>query len=152
MEALIAYNNILLLSVHMEFRRGLYETINWNQRMIGILGTRGVGKTTLLLQKQRELGGAGRTTLYVSLDHPYFFNNSLFDLANEFYLNGGRYLLIDEVHKYGTWSRELKTIYDGFPKLKVVFTSSSALDVFRGEADLSRRVFSYELPGMSFRE
>lgn len=152
MEALVAYNDILLLSVQVDFKRGLYDAINWKQRMIGIRGTRGVGKTTLLLQKQRELGGVGLTSLYVSLDHPYFYKNSLFDLANEFYLNGGKYLLIDEVHKYGNWSNELKTIYDGFPKLKVVFTSSSALDVFRGEADLSRRVITYELPGMSFRE
>jgi len=91
-------------------------------------------------------------SLYVSADHPYFYNRTLFELADDFYKLGGRFLFIDEVHKYALWSRELKVIYDSLPEMKVVFSSSSALDIYRGESDLSRRVFAYHLPGMSFRE
>ena len=91
-------------------------------------------------------------SLYVSMDHPYFYNRTLFDFTDEFYKFGGCFLFVDEVHKYALWSRELKVLYDAFPELKVVFSSSSALDIYRGESDLSRRVFTYHLPGMSFRE
>lgn len=90
--------------------------------------------------------------LYVTTDHPWFYNHTLLELAGEFHAYGGKHLFIDEVHKYANWSRELKNIYDGYPDLKLVFTASSALDVYRGESDLSRRVLTYELPGMSFRE
>jgi len=85
------------------------------------------------------------------MDHPYFYNRTLFDFKDEFYKLGGRFLFVDEVHKYALWSRELKVLYDAFPELRVVF-SSSALDIYRGESDLSRRDFAYHLPGMSFRE
>ncbi|MCC5907954.1 MAG: AAA family ATPase [Balneolaceae bacterium] len=90
--------------------------------------------------------------LYLTADHHWFYNHSLFETAEEFYLHGGRNLFIDEVHKYPNWSRELKNMYDGFPDLKIVFSASSALDIQKGEADLSRRVITYKLPGMSFRE
>ncbi|MEO5649187.1 MAG: AAA family ATPase, partial [Ginsengibacter sp.] len=119
---------------------------------IAIKGARGVGKTTLMLQKQKFGLEENAHSLYVSMDHPYFYNRTLFDLADEFYKLGGRFLFIDEVHKYALWSRELKVIYDALPEMKVVFSSSSALDIYSGESDLSRRVFSYHLPGMSFRE
>src|SRR5690606_1505676 len=82
----------------------------------------------------------------------YFYNHSLLDTATAWYQQGGRILLIDEVHKYARWSRELKNIYDGLPEMQVIFSASSALDIFRGEADLSRRVIHYNLPGLSFRE
>lgn len=122
------------------------------EKMVGIKGLRGVGKTTLLLQylkyKWKDVG----TGLYVTADHPYFYRNSLFELAGDWERLGGTLLLIDEVHKYAHWSRELKLIYDGFPKLRVIFTSSPALDLYRGESDLSRRVVSLTLPGLSFRE
>jgi len=152
MDALIYYNDILLKQVNSAFVRSLYEKIDWNQRMIVISGARGAGKTTLLLQRQKRQNKSGINSLYVSLDHPYFFSNSLFDLADQYYKVGGRLLLIDEVHKYANWSKELKIIYDAFPNMKIVFTASSALDIYRGEADLSRRVISYKLSGMSFRE
>src|SRR5690606_19817752 len=120
--------------------------------MIGIKGLRGVGKTTLLLQYLRYKWKNPETSLYITADHPYFYQNSLFETAGEWERSGGALLLIDEIHKYANWSRELKLIYDGFPRLKIIFTSSSALDLYRGESDLSRRLISLILPGLSFRE
>jgi predicted AAA+ superfamily ATPase len=121
--------------------------------MIAIKGPRGSGKTTLMLQRIKfGLNTNSNEALYLTADHYWFYTNNLVETANEFYQNGGRFLFIDEVHKYPNWSRELKNIYDSYPDLKVVFSSSSALDIYRGESDLSRRVITYELPGMSFRE
>ncbi|WP_250161314.1 ATP-binding protein [Algoriphagus algorifonticola] len=120
--------------------------------MIAITGARGVGKTTLMLQHQVLGLEKESRSLYVSLDHPYFFDHSLLSLAEQFYKEGGRFLFIDEVHKFPNWSRELKMIYDLFPTLKTVFSASSALEIFKGESDLSRRVMIYHLHGLSFRE
>ena len=129
------------------------DEINWNSRLIGIRGARGVGKTTMLLQHIKETHGTNPTVaLYASLDHLYFSRHSLLDLAEEFYKQGGQCLYLDEVHKYEGWSREIKNIYDGFPELKVVFTGSSLLNILNAEADLSRRCVSYDLQGLSFRE
>lgn len=152
MDRLYYYNDILADRISLNFKRSLFDTIDWDQKMIAIKGARGVGKTTLMLQRQKFGLDKNAHSLYVSMDHPYFYNRTLFDLADEFYKLGGRFLFIDEVHKYALWSRELKVIYDGLPEMKVVFSSSSALDIYRGESDLSRRVFTYHLPGMSFRE
>ncbi len=139
-----------VLGVNSSFKRYLYEKINWNDRFIGIVGARGVGKTTLLLQRLKGLND--RDALFVSLDSLYFSENKLIDFAESFYREGGRYLFLDEVHKYPNWSQELKNIYDFLPELKVVFTSSSALEIYKGQFDLSRRVISYVLQGLSFRE
>lgn len=153
MDALHSYHYNMLKNVKLEFVREHYNQINWEQRMVAIKGPRGAGKTTLMLQHLTKQHGAGsEQALYVTADFPWFYTHSLFETADEFYKNGGRYLYIDEVHKYPNWSRELKNIYDGFPDLKVVFSSSSALEIYRGESDLSRRVLTYELPGLSFRE
>jgi predicted AAA+ superfamily ATPase len=122
------------------------------EKLLGIKGLRGVGKTTLLLQYIQSPSIQSKKSLYVTADHPYFYKSSLFDLATLFYAYSGELLVIDEVHKYSNWSRELKLIYDGFPKLKVIFTSSSALDLYRGESDLSRRLVTQNLEGLSFRE
>jgi predicted AAA+ superfamily ATPase len=150
LDRLFAFQANVLKPVNRTFTRFLFDDIRWKQRMLGIRGLRGTGKTTMLLQylkyNLREQG------LYVSADHPWFYDNPLFDLAEVYDKEGGRTLLIDEIHKYPNWSRELKNIYDGYPSLQVIFTASSALDLQRGEADLSRRVISYELPGLSFRE
>ena len=150
MENLLRKSRQKIQSISLAFKRYLYDTINFNNRQICILGSRGTGKTTLLLQIaaiQKH-----KSTLYVALDDLFFTENSLYLLAENFEKNGGERLLLDEVHKYPNWSRELKLIYDDFPRLQVIFTSSSILDVYRGESDLSRRVITYTLKIMSFRE
>ena len=153
MEELWNYHDNLIKNTSLLHYRYLYNRMDWSVRMLGIKGPRGTGKTTMMLQHVKHNFEPGDTqALYVTLEHPYFFTNSLYQFAGEFYLNGGRHLYIDEVHKYENWSRELKVIYDGFPDLKIVFSASSALDIFRGEADLSRRAAVHELQGLSFRE
>lgn len=132
------------------FLRYMHHRINWNNRMIAILGERGVGKTTLILQKIKQDGTDH--TLYFGADNVYFAQHSLFDTANEFYRKGGQRLYIDEIHKYPSWSTELKMIYDYCPQLQIVITGSSILDLYKGIADLSRRVITYILAGLSFRE
>jgi len=141
----------LLQSTTTDFKRYLYDKVSWESRMVGIIGARGVGKTTMILQHIKEHLNR-KKTLYVSADDMYFGENRLFDLADDFYKNAGEYLFIDEIHKYTDWSRELKNIYDSFPALKVVFTGSSVLDILKGSADLSRRAIIYKLQGLSFRE
>jgi len=150
MEELIDFQSQLLQNLSRK-ERYLIKVVDWSDRMIAIKGTRGSGKTTLLLQKLRELS-SDVNVLYATLDHLYFLENNLLTLAKTFVLNGGTHLFLDEVHKYPNWSRELKLIYDQFPKLKVVFTSSSLLELFKGESDLSRRVVAYTLKELSFRE
>lgn len=153
MEILVSNFHNLLNQVSDQFFRFLYSGIDWNERMIAIKGPRGSGKTTLMLQRIKfGIQSTGKGVLYFSADHYWFYTHNLVETTLDFYQNGGRYLFIDEVHKYPNWSRELKNIYDSFPDLKVVFSSSSALDIYRGESDLSRRVITYELPGLSFRE
>jgi predicted AAA+ superfamily ATPase len=130
------------------------EQIKWldqPDRLIGIKGSRGVGKTTLLLQ-YAKLRLQSKPFLYVSLDNLYFSENRLFDLADDFSKNGGKYFLIDEVHRYPDWSVELKNIYDSLPDLKIIYTGSSLLHLIKGRADLSRRSITYTLPGLSLRE
>jgi len=135
------------------FVRYLYSKIRWNNRLIAITGARGTGKTTLLLQYiKNNFGNDPKDVLYVSLDNIWFTGNRLFDLANNFQKMGGKYLFIDEVHKYENWSQEIKNIYDSFPDLQVVFTGSSMLEIYKGNADLSRRSIHYTLNGLSFRE
>lgn len=134
-----------------DFIRYKYGEVNWDSRMLGLVGPRGVGKTTMFLQyiKQNlEL----KDTLYVSADNMYFANNSLVDLVDRFSKQGGRYLFVDEIHKYLNWSRELKQIFDSYPDMHVLFTGSSILDIYKGTADLSRRAPIYEMQGLSFRE
>jgi len=141
----------LLQNTTTNFKRYLYDNVSWESRMIGIIGARGVGKTTMILQHIKEKLDS-KKALYVSADDMYFGENKLIDLAEDFYKNAGEYLFIDEVHKYADWSRELKNIYDSFPTLKIVFTGSSVLDILKGSADLSRRAIIYKLQGLSFRE
>lgn len=141
----------LLQNTTTDFKRYLYERVSWDSRMIGIIGARGVGKTTMILQYVKQNLNS-KKALYVSADDMYLSENKLIDLADEFYKNAGEYLFIDEIHKYANWSRELKNIYDSFPALKVVFTGSSVLDILKGSADLSRRAVIYKLHGLSFRE
>lgn len=135
------------------FVRSIMNDINWNSRLIGIKGVRGIGKTTLLLQYIKlNLSHELENTLYVSLDNIWFSNHSLIELVDYFVKRGGKYLFLDEVHKYPNWSQELKNIYDDFPLLKVVFTGSSLLEILNARADLSRRARIYLMQGLSFRE
>ena len=143
--------NIMLSDTPVGFHRYMYDKIDWSDRLIGLKGPRGVGKTTLLLQRAKEFLDRN-TTLLVNADDLYFTSHTLVDLADDFVRLGGKVLMIDEVHKYKEWSRELKLIYDYHKDLKVVFTGSSILDIEEGEADLSRRVVPYEMQGLSFRE
>lgn len=141
-----------LMYTRTNFVRSLMDTIHWDARLIGICGARGVGKTTLLLQHIKLALPTDERTLYVSLDNIWFAEHQIYDLTDTFVKRGGRYLFLDEVHKYPNWAQELKNIYDDFPELKVVFTGSSLLEILNGKADLSRRAIIYKMQGFSFRE
>ncbi len=148
---LFAYMEELLRYTPMEFVRYMAGRIDWSVRMVGVVGPRGVGKSTMLLQHLKTHREDGMR-LYVSADHSYFSNHGLAELADDFVKEGGTHLYIDEVHKYRNWSRELKQIYDVHPDLHVFFSGSSVLDITKGEADLSRRALMYSMQGLSFRE
>ena len=152
MEQLIDYYRNVLLKKETIYNRYLETEINWDNRLIAIRGARGAGKTSILLKRIRENYLYDESCLYASLDHPFFAENKLFDTAGTFFRKGGKILFLDEVHKYPNWSTELKNIYDAYSELKVVFTSSSVLDLMKGNADLSRRMVIYDLFGLSFRE
>ncbi len=153
MEQLQAQHIRLLSHLTAEYERSIKSKINWNSRLIGIRGARGVGKTTMLLQHIKQTFGINpQIALYASMDHIYFTRHSLLEFADNFHKQGGLCLCLDEVHKYPNWSREIKNIYDGFPDLQVIFTGSSLLNILNAEADLSRRCVSYDMQGLSFRE
>lgn len=153
--ALIAISEIseqLVGRVDMRFRRRIYGEIDWSQRLVGIKGSRGTGKTTLLLQRLRSLGLGSGEGLYISLDNVFLGNVDVPSLLDIYFKRGGKWLFLDEVHKYPGWSGLLKHLYDVYPDLKIVFTGSSIIDISRQEADLSRRTRMYVLHGLSFRE
>lgn len=152
MEKLLEKSNKSIQSLHFPHQRDVIGKINWEWHMNGIVGARGTGKTTLLLQKLAQYQKDGHEVLYVRLDDLYFADHGIYDLADIFRKNGGKYLYLDEVHKYSGWSRELKNIYDSIPELKVVFSGSSIIELTKQDADLSRRALMYEMTGLSFRE
>ena len=151
MESLFQYSNQLVTQVNETFERYAHSNINWQNRLIGLIGPRGVGKTTLILQYIKKNLEVSKT-LYVTTEDFYFATNTLIDLADRFVKYGGKNLFIDEIHKYPDWSRELKLIYDYHKDLKIVFTGSSVLDIKKGSSDLSRRAVVYTMQGLSFRE
>lgn len=151
MDELFQYSNQLLTKVNTGFVRYTYHQINWKNRMLGLIGPRGVGKTTLVLQYIKSNFNRNET-LYVTAEDFYFAKNRLVDLAASFVKLGGKYLFIDEIHKYPDWSKELKLIYDYHQELKIVFAGSSVLDIKKGSSDLSRRAVIYTMQGLSFRE
>lgn len=151
MDRLYEYMQRQLQAVDSSYLRYIYPSIKWENHMLGLVGPRGVGKTTLFLQHIKKYHTL-EDTLFVSADHMYFADHTLYDTAEALWKNGGRYFFIDEVHKYPAWSRELKAIYDTLPDLHVYFTGSSILDIEKGEADLSRRAPKYLMQGLSFRE
>ena len=151
MEKLQATFDKLLRETTSTFHRYMYDRIDWRARIVGLLGPRGVGKTTMVLQYIKE-NLPREQTLYVVAEDLYFSSHTLLDLAEAFARTGGKHLFIDEIHKYKGWSRELKLIYDYHSELQVFFTGSSVLDISKGVADLSRRVLTYEMQGLSYRE
>ena len=151
MESLFATSQLLISRVDTTYVRDKHNEIDWNSRLVAILGARGTGKTTMILQHIR-LHNATSQALYVMADDFYFTSHRLEELANKFMLLGGKYLYIDEIHKYKGWSTEIKNIYDKMPDLHVVYSGSSILDLEKGGADLSRRKLEYIMPGLSFRE
>lgn len=151
MDRLFEFQNLLLKRLSNKTRY-LLDKIDWSNRLIGIKGARGSGKTTLLLQYIKFKLPENSESLYVTLDDLYFLEHNLVYLAREFSQYGGTHLVLDEVHKYPNWSRELKLLYDQFPHLNIVFTSSSMLEIYKGESDLSRRAVTYHLKELSFRE
>lgn len=136
----------------LQFTRSAMDSIRWDARLIGIKGARGVGKTTLILQYIKKYLPLNESTLYVSLDNIWFAQNTLSSLTDYFVKHGGKFLFLDEVHKYPNWSQELKNIYDDYPEIKIVFTGSSLLEILNARADLSRRAIVYSLQGLSYRE
>lgn len=151
MERLQATFDKLLRETNSTFHRYMYNQIDWQARIVGLMGPRGVGKTTLILQYIKE-NLSRKETLYVVAEDLYFTQHTLVDLADAFTRIGGKHLFIDEIHKYKGWARELKLIYDYHAELQVVFTGSSVLDISQGVADLSRRVLTFEMQGLSYRE
>ena len=151
MQALYEQFYQLLELTPMNFFREKIDQINWDVRILGILGQKGVGKSTLILQHIKRQGNVDKS-LYIVADDIYFSAHTLLETARDFFARGGKYLYIDEIHKYQNWSREIKNIYDSLPLVHVVYSGSSMLDLKQGGADLSRRVIEYHLPVWSFRE
>lgn len=152
MEAFYRTHSYLVEHTHAPIRRGLMDEIDWSDRMIGIKGTRGVGKTTFLLQYAKEKFGTDRSCLYINMNNFYFSQYSLVDFAGEFVKKGGKVLLIDQVFKYQQWSKDLRECYDRYPELKIVFTGSSVMRLKEENEELSGIVKVYYLRGLSFRE
>ena len=152
MESLMGTFAARYARTNTSFVRGLEKQIEWDYPLIGIRGARGVGKTTLLLQHIKLHHKMDGAVLYASADNIWFNAHSIYELATQFAQKGGRYLFLDEVHKYPNWNQELKNIYDDLPELHVVFTGSSLLEILNLRSDLSRRAVVYEMQGFSFRE
>lgn len=153
MEAFFRTHIYLVEHTHAPVRRMLMDEINWDERMIGIKGTRGIGKTTFLLQYAKEKFDIhDRRCLYINMNNFYFQGRGIFDFAGDFYKNGGRVLLIDQVFKEPNWSKQLRECYDKYPQLKIVFTGSSVMRLKEENPELNGIVKSYNLRGFSFRE
>ncbi len=151
MERLYEFFDKKLKSIDTTFLRYKYYDIKWSGRFFAIVGPRGVGKSTMLLQ-YIKLNLNQADTIYVSADHIYFSEHKLIDFVDKFVKMGGRHIFIDEIHTYSNWSRELKQIYDSYDELQVIVSGSSILDIYKGLSDLSRRMPVYNMQGLSFRE
>lgn len=153
MESLYAKHRMLVSQVDMTIIRECINDISWNRQLVGIRGSRGVGKTTLMRQYIRQRYGVRPgEALYCVMDSMYFTNHTLLELGERFHSLGGRHLFLDEVHNYPTWSREIKELIDLYPDMKITFTGSSLIRILNADADLSRRVLAYNMRGLSFRE
>ena len=152
MESFYRTHRYLVEHTDAPIRRGLMDEIDWNHRLIGIKGTRGVGKTTFLLQYAKEKFGTDRSCLYLNMNNLYFAQHSLVDFAEKFVEEGGQVLLIDQMFKYGEWCHDLRECYKRFPSLKIIFTGSSVMRLKEENPELSDIVNVYYLRGLSFRE
>ena len=154
MESLVRRHLNRMQTVNLDFVRNIMDEIDWNERLLMIKGQKGVGKTTLMTQRIMQVFGPTNTTdvLYVSLDNIYFGTHRLLDFIEQFHAQGGKYLFLDEVHKYSGWSLEIKNAYDEFTDMHFVLSGSSLVNLSDGEADLSRRCITYTMLGLSFRE
>ena len=153
MESLFKKHKMLISQVSTDIVREMMYSVNWEKQLVAIRGSRGVGKTTLIRQYiKQKYGISAGEALYCVMDSMYFTNHTLLDLAERFHLMGGKHLFLDEVHRYPTWSREIKEIIDLYPNMKVTFTGPSLIQILNADADLSRRVLSYTMEGLSFRE
>ena len=153
METLYKKHKMLIAQTSMDIVRDILYRISWEKPLVGIRGSRGVGKTTLMRQYVKaNYGVEPGEALYCVMDSIYFTDHSLLDMAEKFHLRGGRHLFLDEVHKYENWSKEIKEISDLYPDMKITFTGSSLLQILNADADLSRRVLSYDMAGLSLRE
>jgi len=152
MEELYSFQDQLIRASSFLFVRDFSEQVEWNEKLIGLVGARGVGKTTIMLQHLIQTTQNKNETLYITIDNLATPVESLFKLAETFFQSGGKRLYIDEIHKFPNWGAELKNIYDLIPALKVIFSGSSLLKLTGDEVDLSRRAVVYQVPGLSFRE
>ena len=152
MDHLFQLSDNIVKSLKLDFRRYLFSQIPTDQRLVIFKGARGTGKTTMLLQLMQSIKVQHHEKIYLSLDHIYFSDNKLFQVADRFLKQGGRYLFLDEIHRYPGWALEIKNIYDHFQDLQIIGTGSSALNIHRGEADLSRRALIFNLNELSLRE
>ena len=152
MEYFFEAHKVLVEASSVLINRGLYDEIDWSHRLIGVKGFRGVGKTTFLLNYIRKNYGNSRDCLYVNLNDFYFTRRRIFSFADEFYKRGGKVLVLDQIHKYEDWSKDLRQCYDELPELKIVFSSSPVLRIIEGNTDLKDIATIYHLEGLSFRE
>ena len=152
MEAFYKTHNYLVEHVQSPVRRQLMDEIDWSHRLIGIKGSRGVGKTTFLLQYAKEHFGTDRSCLYINFNNLYFTQHTLVEFAGNFCKQGGKTLLIDQTFKYENWSSELRECYDTYPELHIVFSGSSVMRLIENNTDIQDIVVSYNLRGFSFRE
>ena len=152
METLYQDSTRLLEATKIDFQRYLYAEIDWEDRLICIVGPRGTGKTTMLLQHIKSTFLDKKKALYISLDNIWFTKAELLPTVHEFYTLGGTHIFIDEVHRYPSWAIEIKNLYDSYPDLHIVFTGSSILEIYKSNVDFSRRAITYHLHGLSFRE
>jgi len=152
MEQLYQAHIAQLNRLKTSFRRNFIDEIPWNERLVAIKGARGVGKTTLIQQYIKETYGNSTEALYISMDTISLKGHSIIEVADHHVAYGGKHLFVDEVHKYPDWSQELKNIYDQYPDLKVTVTSSSILQLYKANHDLSRRMVAFDMHGLSLRE
>ena len=153
MDTLLKKHRTLISQTNTGIVREIMKSVNWEKQLVSIRGSRGVGKTTLMRQYIKQMYGVNAgEALYCVMDSMYFTSHTLMEVAERFHLMGGKHLFLDEVHKYPTWSKELKEIIDLWPDMKITFTGSSLLQILNADADLSRRVLSYDMAGLSFRE